>query len=194
MKNWTMPAAQNRNFKHTVEETILEEVQPEIDSKKFEDWNMIDISFWVREKLGLDHLDMQPWNQNQLFGEDLLQFDELMLYKTLKVSSRDDRRTILLAMKGMSDYQHVPINIFTLMNRCKPALLHILNFLTQKDVACKFLRLNNPFYKMATTCVAKYNTSITFDMELFQQKRTNQRLYLEWIRKMFERLMEYRSS
>jgi len=63
MENWKngglsfMPTNQ-LNVKHTTDETILEEVLPEIDTKKFEEWNMIDINFWITEKLGLDHLDM----------------------------------------------------------------------------------------------------------------------------------------
>ena len=51
-------ASNQLNVKHTTDETILEEVLPEIDTKKFEEWNMIDINFWITEKLGLNHLDM----------------------------------------------------------------------------------------------------------------------------------------
>ena len=42
---------------------MQEEILPQIDTKKFEEWNMVDISFWIKNKLGLD-LDLTPWNQN----------------------------------------------------------------------------------------------------------------------------------
>ena len=93
----------SKNFNDTIEESKVE-ILPQIETKKFEEWNMVDISFWVKSKLRLHHLDLIPWNQNQIFGEDLLHYDERMLFKILKVKSMNDRRTIILAVKGMSDF------------------------------------------------------------------------------------------